>query len=163
MNQLQIKDNQIYLNEEMSKVEELRKKVSDKTLEQLEKEGVFVFPNTINDSEDIKKEQMILQTVNSHTRTGNVMGFIGYKNERLTIGSRFSRGEKDFFFQYLLENVLEFPNVVEMNTDGNQENRLFNMLIFLFPSYLKSALRKGKVFIKHTIEKNIMTIILREQ
>lgn len=143
MNQLQIKDNQIYLNEEMSKVEELRKKVSDKTLEQLEKEGVFVFPNTINDSEDIKEEQMILQTVNSHTRTGNVMGFIGYKNERLTIGSRFSRGEKDFFFQYLLENVLEFPNVVEMNTDGNQENRLFNMLIFLFPSYLKSALRKG--------------------
>ena len=48
-----------------------------------------------------------------------------------------------YFLQYLLDRVLDFPNVVDLATDANQDNRLFNFLLFLFPYYLKTAMRKG--------------------
>ena len=71
------------------------------------------------------------------------MGFLGYGNERLIIKSRFSSEENDYFFQYLIENVLEIPNVLDLNIDANQDSRVFNLLLFLFPYYLKLAMRKG--------------------
>ncbi len=57
--------------------------------------------------------------------------------------SRFSIGEHDYFFQYLLETVLDIPNLLELHTDANQEHRWFDLLLFLFPYYLKVAMRKG--------------------
>lgn len=114
-----------------------------KTLEQLEREGVFIFPEIIKDAEDITQDQMILQSVNDTYRTSNVMGFLGCGDERLIIESRFSGDGEDFFFQYLLDRVLDFPNIVDMDADANHNNRLFNFLLFLFPHYLKAAMRKG--------------------
>ena len=151
MTVLKIKDNSFISKEAFEEVRLLTKKISDKTLEQLEKEGVFVFPEIIKDAEDITKDQMILQSVNGCYRSSNVMGFIGYGKERLVIESRFSIGEDDYFFQYLLENVLVFPNVLELNTDTNPDNRLYNWLLFLFPYYLKIAMRKGlfKTYIRN--------------
>ena len=110
---------------------------------QLELEGVFVFPEVVRDAEDITKEQIIIQSVNDTYRTSNVMGFIGCGDERLIIKSRFCGDGEDFFFQYLLEKVLDFPNIVDLESDANFDNRLFNFLLFLFPYYLKSAMRKG--------------------
>lgn len=118
-------------------------KIADKTLEQLEREGIFVFPDIIRNTEDLTKEQMILQTVNDTFRSGNVMGFLGCGDERLIIESRFCGESKDYFFQYLLDRVLDFPNIVDLESDANQDNRLFNFLLFLFPYYLKTAMRKG--------------------
>ena len=86
---------------------------------------------------------MILQSVNDSYRAGNVMGFLGCENERLIIESRFSSEEEDYFFEYLLERVLNFPNIVDLESDADQNNRLFNFLFFLFPYYLKTAMRKG--------------------
>ena len=86
---------------------------------------------------------MILQGINDSYRSGNVMGFLGCGTERLIIQSRFSNGETDFFLQYLLDRVLDFPNILDMRTDANQDSRLFNLLLFLFPYYLKTAMRKG--------------------
>ncbi|MCL2248008.1 MAG: hypothetical protein FWC13_01935 [Oscillospiraceae bacterium] len=143
MNLLKIEDNSIVNKESFSDVRNLVKRIADKTLEQLEKEGVFIFPNTLKDAEDITKEQMVLQSFNESFRSSNVMGFLGYGKERLTIESRFSAGRDDFFFQYLLEKVLGVPNILEFNTDANQDNRLYNLLLFLFPHYLRLALRKG--------------------
>lgn len=79
------------------------------------------------------------------------MGFLGCGDERLIIESRFCGEEEDYFFQYLLDRVLDFPNIVDLESDANQENRLFNFLLFLFPYYLKSAMRKGvfKKYIRH--------------
>ena len=93
---------------------------------------------------------MILQSVNDLYRTGNVMGFLGCGDERLIIESRFC-GDKDYFFQYLLNRVLEFPNIVDLYVDADQNNRIFNFLLFLFPYYLKAAMRKGlfKNYILH--------------
>ena len=42
------------------------------------------------------------------------MGYLGYGDERLVIHSRFGNEENDFFFQYLLEKVLDMPNIVDM-------------------------------------------------
>ncbi|HZK27278.1 MAG TPA: hypothetical protein VFD00_07065 [Thermoclostridium sp.] len=121
----------------------MTEKIADKTLKQLEKEGVFIFPELIKDAEDISKDQVILQSVNDCYRSSNVMGFLGFGKERLVIESRFSTGKCDYFFQYLLECVLSFPNILELNTDANQDNLMFNLLLFLFPYYLKEAMRKG--------------------
>ena len=71
------------------------------------------------------------------------MGFLGWGDERLIIRSRFCGGGEDYFFQYLLDRVLDFPNIVDMETDADQDNRLFQFLLFLFPRYLKVAMRKG--------------------
>ena len=126
-------------------------KIADKTLEQLEREGVFVFPEIVKDAEDITKDQMILQGINNTYRSGNVMGFLGCGDERLIIESRFCGEKDDYFFRYLLDRVLDFPNIVDLQSDANQDNRLFNFLLFLFPYYLKNAMRKGlfKKYIHH--------------
>ena len=151
MKLLKIKDNSQLKKAAFSDISALTGKIADKTLDQLEREGVFVFPEYIDDAEDITRDQMILQSVNDSYRSGNVMGFIGCGNERLIIESRFSGEADDFFFQYLIDRVLDFPNLVDLETDANQDNRLFNFLLFLFPHYLKTAMRKGlfKKYIRH--------------
>lgn len=142
MKPLIIKDNSLSPNELFSEIGTLTSKIADKTLGQLEKEGVFVFPAAVDSADDITRDQMILQKVNDSYRSSNVMGFLGCGDERLIIESRFSH-EEDFFTKYLLEKVLEMPSIVDLNTDANQDNRLFNFLIFLFPHYLRQAMRKG--------------------
>ena len=143
MKLLRIKDNSQQKKDAFSQVARLTGKIADKTLEQLEREGVFVFPDTVKDAGDISRDQMILQSVNDTYRASNVMGFLGCGDERLIIESRFCGEGEDFFFQYLLDKVLDFPNVVDFESDANQDNRLFNFLLFLFPYYLKTAMRKG--------------------
>lgn len=143
MNHLRIKDNSQIKKEAFYNTTRLVGKIADKTLGQLEREGVFVFPEFVLNAEDITKEQIILQSFNDTYRTGNVMGFLGLGDERLIIESRFCNAEIDYFFQYLLERVLDFPNVVNLDADADQNNRLYNFLLFLFPYYLKIAMRKG--------------------
>ncbi len=148
----QIKDNSQQKKETFSQVKNLTGKIADKTLEQLEREGVFVFPDTVKDAEDITQDQMILQSVNDTYRSGNVMGFLGCGDERLIIESRFCGGSEDYFFQYLLDKVLDFPNIVNLESDANQDDRMFNFFLFLFPRYLQAAMRKGlfKKYIRHS-------------
>ena len=143
MKVLKIKDNNLNKKDDFSEIRTVTGKIADKTLEQLEREGIFVFPEIIKDAEDITRDQMILQSVNDSHRSGNVMGFLGCGDERLIIESRFSGDSEDYFFQYLLDRVLEFPNIVDLSVDADQNNRLFNFLLFLFPYYLKTAMRKG--------------------
>ena len=143
MKLLRIKDNSAVRKESFSDIQVLSHRIADKTLEQLEREGVFVFPELVEDADDITKDQMILQSVNDAYHTGNVMGFIGYGNDRLIIESRFCGEGEDYFFEYLLDRVLNFPNIVNLESDADQNNRLFNYLLFLFPYYLQNAMRKG--------------------
>ncbi|MCR5129267.1 MAG: McrC family protein [Lachnospiraceae bacterium] len=138
-----IKDNKQEKKDTFSEIANLTGRIADKTLEQLEREGVFVFPEFIVDAEDITKDQMILQSINDTYRAGNVMGFIGYGDERLIIESRFCGKNEDYFFQYLLDRVLDFPNIVDLKSDADQNSRLFNYLMFMFPYNLKKAMRKG--------------------
>ena len=140
MKQLKIKDNQYEKKESFSEVASIVKRVADKTLGNLQNEGIFVFPECMNDAKDITREQFILQSYNDNYCTGNVMGFLGMESERIVIESRFSVGDKDYFFQYLLEKVLDYPNFVNLCTDMNQDDMVYHLLLFLFPYYLKSAM-----------------------
>lgn len=151
MKLLRIKDNARQKKDTFSEIGNLIGRIADKTLEQLEREGVFVFPETVKDAKDIVREQMIIRSVNDTYRSGNVMGLLGCGDERLIIASRFGRKDNDYFFQYLLDRVLDFPNIIDLESDANQDNRLFNFLLFLFPHYLRTAMRKGlfKKYIRH--------------
>jgi 5-methylcytosine-specific restriction endonuclease McrBC regulatory subunit McrC len=162
MTELKIKDNALISKKHFDEVVHVTEKIADKTLEQLEKEGVFIFPELIKEAEDISRDQVVLQSVDDCYRSSNVMGFLGYGKERLVIESRFSTGKYDYFFQYLLERVLSFPNILELNTAANQDNLLFNMLLFLFPYYLKEAMRKGlfKTYIQNQYnDENVKGVI----
>ncbi len=143
MKLLRIKDNAQIKKDIFSDIGSLTGRIADKTLEQLEREGVFLFPEIVKDAEDLTGEQMILRSVNDAFCSGNVMGFLGCGDERLIIESRFCGEGEDYFFQYLLDRVLDFPNIVDLESDADQDNRLFNFLLFLFPYYLKTAMRKG--------------------
>ena len=143
MKLLRIKDNSQREKEVFSNISTLMGRIVDKTLGQLEREGIFVFPEVVKDSEDITQDQMIIQRVNDTYRSGNVMGFLGCGDERLIIESRFGGKDEDFFFRYLLDHVPGLPNIVDMKTDANPDNWLFDILLFLFPHYLKTAMRKG--------------------
>ena len=53
MNPLKIKDNQLKLKTDFADVEAITDVIADKTFEQLEKDGIFVFPEIIKDADDI--------------------------------------------------------------------------------------------------------------
>ena len=146
MKQIKIKDNSQQKKETFSQVKNLTGKIADKTLEQLEREGVFVFPDTVKDAGDITQDQMILQSVNDTYRSGNVMGFLGCGDERLIIESRFCGGSEDYFFQYLLDKVLDFPNIVNLESDANQgpDVQFLSIPISALPSgsYAKGFVQK---------------------
>jgi len=115
----------------------------DRTLGNLSQEdNIFIFPSDLEYSPDLDKDQKILETVNREIKTGNVIGFLGYGQERLTISSRFSSKSDDYFLHYLLQKVLNI-NLTSLDVGLSREERLYQLLIYLFPKYLQAALRKG--------------------
>ena len=136
MKPTRINDNTSYNKEKFADIQNLTKKIVNKPLEQLEREGVFVFPRVIGETSDLNNDQMILQEVNETYHSGNVMGFIGYGSERLILSSRFCINDNDFFLQYLLDKVVDIPNIVNLDTDAHQEHKIFDLVIFLFPHFL---------------------------
>lgn len=121
----------------------LNKLLLDRTLGNLSQEdSIFVFPNDLQYSPDLDKKQKILETVNQEIKTGNVIGFLGYGQERLTISSRFSSESDDYFLHYLLQKVLHI-NLTSLDVGLSQEDRLYQLLMYLFPKYLQAAIRKG--------------------
>ena len=58
MKLLKIKDNSLHKKDAFSPIGTLTGKIADKTLEQLEHEGIFVFPEIVKDARDITRDQM---------------------------------------------------------------------------------------------------------
>ena len=138
-----VKDNTTYITSKFSCNQCIVSNILNKSLSQLDAEGLFIFPESIKNVEDLTRDQMILQEFNGKYRTGNVMGFIGYGKERLIIQSRFCNDKEDYFLSYLLERVLNIPNIVSLDADTSSDKRLLNFLLFIFPKYLENAIRKG--------------------
>ena len=138
-----VKDNTTYITSRFSCNQCIVSNILNKSLNQLDAEGLFIFPEAIKKVEDLTRDQMILQEFNGKYRTGNVMGFIGYGKERLIIHSRFCNDKEDYFLSYLLERVLNIPNIVSLDADTSSDKRLLNFLLFIFPKYLENAIRKG--------------------
>ena len=145
MMMMQITDNQQILNKEefITEYPKISQVLLDRTLENLSQEdNIFIFPNDLQYSPDLDKDQKIMETVNQKIKTGNVIGFLGCGQEKLTISSRFSSKSEDYFLHYLLQKVLNI-NLTSLDVALSREDKLYQLLIYLFPKYLQAALRKG--------------------
>ena len=142
---MRITDNQHKIVKEdfVAEYPKLSQALRDRTLDNLSREdNIFIFPNDLMNSPDLDKDQKILETVNQEIKTGNVIGFLGYGQERLTISSRFSEESNDHFLHYLLQKVLNI-NLTSLDVGLSPEDKLYQLLVYLFPKYLQAALRKG--------------------
>ena len=111
MKLLKIKDNSERKKDTFSDIGILTGKIADKTLGQLDQEGIFVFPEIVKDAKEITQDQMILQGINDTYRSGNVMGFIGCGDERLIIESRFCGENDDYFFSICSKDYWTFQTM----------------------------------------------------
>lgn len=99
-----------------------------------------------------------ISSQNIKIKTGNLMGFIGSGSTQIQITSRFapivdgrqvvetinrSTSKNDFFLHYMLSKVL-CPNLLDLKFDAfsNIKNQ-FDYLCFLFPHFLKNAMKQG--------------------
>ena len=129
------------------------RKIANKTLGDLQSEsGILIFPPKIEDTDDQIKDSVIFtlkENENSFSLdTGNLMGFIGRNDTELNICSRFTHkidgkiSEKnDFFLNYMLEIVCHI-NLTNLKSTRTPD-KIFDLLPFLFPQYLITALRQG--------------------
>ncbi|KKI60925.1 5-methylcytosine restriction system specificity protein McrC [Staphylococcus warneri] len=143
MKVIKIKDNSSLASEEFREIPNIISSILDKTMSELEEAGIFVFPNSLKEQDSISEGQIILNKVGQDYQSSNIMGFLGCEHENLIIESRFSEEQNDYFFQYLIENVLKIPYVIDLNTIIDQDNKVIDLFIYIFPYFLKKALRKG--------------------
>lgn len=142
---MRITDNQYRIAKEdfVAEYPNLSQALLDRTLDNLSREdNIFIFPNDLMNSPDLDRDQKIFETVNQEIKTGNVIGFLGYGQERLTISSRFSDESNDHFLHYLLQKVLHI-NLTSLDVGLSPEDKPYQLLIYLLPKYLQAALRKG--------------------
>lgn len=93
-----------------------------------------------NQQERISNEHIF--SINETTiSTNNIMGFVGLNESEVTIQSRFAIDDKDYFLHYMLQRVFSI-NLFDLKHRTAQEN-VFDFLLYLFPFYLKKALRQG--------------------
>ena len=123
--------------------------IADKTIAELckENENLLIFPYSIESSEDRIGESSVMSILNTddpdkvRISTGNVMGFIGVGNLQIKIKSRFDIGRDDFLLHYMLQRVFSF-NLFNLSHNNEQED-IFDFIMFMFPYFLKSAMRQG--------------------
>ena len=123
--------------------------IADKTIAELcrNNENLLIFPYSIESSDDRIGESSVLSILNTddpekvRISTGNVMGFIGVGNLQIKIKSRFDTGRDDFLLHYMLQKVLSF-NLFDLSHNNEQED-VFDFIMFMFPYFLKAAMRQG--------------------
>lgn len=143
-NLLQIADNS-KCNFDAKQFAELRSLagVPIKNLQLDSNSNLLVFPQNLSDCPDNIQDSTIFTIEGDKIiSTGNIMGFVGYKNMRLRIHSRFAKEEEqDFFLHYMLQRVFAI-NLFDLKYTSNQTS-VFDFLIYLFPAFLKRAFRQG--------------------
>lgn len=106
--------------------------------------GLLIFPNDLCQAENPIGGQYICDIVdeNAKLRTGNIMGFVGVNDTRLSICSRFaSNDQQDYFLHYMLQKVLHL-NLFDWKYSSDKES-FFDLLLYLFPAMLHRALQQG--------------------
>ncbi|KAA6316026.1 hypothetical protein EZS27_033607 [termite gut metagenome] len=103
--------------------------------------NLLIFPHSLGLHGDNISEEKIFSLQESILTTGNIMGFLGIKDSELKIQSRFAKGDDYYFLHYMLQKVFSI-NMFDLKHSTNREN-IFDFLLYLFPYYLKKALRQG--------------------
>lgn len=107
-----------------------------------ERPNLLIFPSDFQTHGDDIGKQHIFTIENERLITGNIMGFIGYHDTQVSIRSRFAQDDcNDYFIHYMLQRVFAI-NLFELKF-GTDNEGIFDFLIYLFPSYLKKAMRNG--------------------
>lgn len=115
-------------------------KICDVKLE--ESQDMLIFPNCLNFHGDNIGDEKIFSLHDSLLTTGNIMGFVGVNECEIKIESRFAQnGNEDYFLHYMLQKVFCI-NMFDLKHSYSQES-IFDFLLYLFPYYLKKALRQG--------------------
>ena len=122
--------------------------IANKPIRQLceEDNHLLVFPLSIDDADGRIGESSVvdfyMEDENSvRVKSGNIMGFIGRKNQQMKIYSRFDNSPNDYFLHYMLKKVLSF-NIFNMEVTSSDES-VFDFLLYIFPTLLKKALSQG--------------------
>lgn len=134
-------------------------KISNKSLAELSSEAnLLVFPTHLNKSADLLKESKICSLTKSDQLnesillTENIAGFIGINGTTISITSRFTEEEEDYFLHYMIQKVLNL-NVTNLDFTSSDDNVL-NLLVYLFPCLLQKALMQGLYKEYQTFHKN---------
>ena len=111
--------------------------------------GLLVFPHCLGNCKQEFQDAHILKISNGQISTGNIVGFIGVKDKysdksiELTIHSRFQKGKngEDYFLHYMLQKVFNVAilDLKHSTVDGDA----FDFAMYLFPYYLKRAVKQG--------------------
>lgn len=114
--------------------------IANKPIKQLceEDNHLLVFPLSIDDADgrigDRKIVDIYAEDENSvRIKSGNIMGFVGRKNQLLKIYSRFDNYKSDYFLHYILQKVLGF-NFFNLEFTSSEES-IFDFLLYLFLHY----------------------------
>ena len=114
--------------------------------------NLLVFPDSFDsyDKEFGKKVICSISEDGSYLFTNSIVGFIGRNDTRLSIHSRFTEDYKeDFFLHYMLQKVAKI-NLLQLQHTLNEDS-VFDFLLYLFPLYLKKAIKQGlfKQYVSH--------------
>lgn len=130
---------------------EILNSVSHRTIEELceSEKGLLVFPHCLGNCKKEFREANILKISKNQISTGNIVGFIGVKDKasgesvELTIHSRFQKGEngEDYFLHYMLQKVFNITILDLKHSTANDD--VFDFAMYLFPHYLKRAVKQG--------------------
>ena len=122
--------------------------IGNKPIRQLcdENEHLLVFPLSIDDTDDRIGDSTIVDIYaedekSVRIKSGNIMGFVGRKNQQMKIYSRFDNQKHDFFLHYMLQKVFSF-NIFNLDFTSSEDN-VFEFLVYMFPAMLKKAMRQG--------------------
>jgi len=123
---------------------DILKKLAEPTISNLSLEdypNLLVFPQDLDVYGDKIGDAHIFEVKEQKLLTGNIMGFIGCGNTKVSISSRFAKSENDYFLHYMLQKVFAI-NLFELQFNADEES-IFDFLLYLFPSFLKRAIRQG--------------------
>ena len=104
--------------------------------------NLLIFPSDFETHGDDIGKQHIFALAEGRLKTGNIMGFVGYRGTQVSIRSRFAIDDRhDYFLHYMLQRVFAI-NLFDLNFNTDTES-IFDFLIYLFPSFMKRAMRQG--------------------
>lgn len=119
-------------------------KIAEKPIGQLSLEdhpNLLIFPQNLEEYGDKIGKQYVFEVRDNKLFTNNIMGFIGYRDSKVRIHSRFAQGDDDYFLHYMLKKVFSI-NLFDLKYHADEES-IFDFLIYLFPAFLKRAMRQG--------------------
>ena len=128
----------------------LKESISHRTVEKLCKSNpnLLVFPHCLKNIDKDLGNQSICDIIDNKITAHNLVGFVGVRDDKsgnhveLSIRSRFQQhGNEDFFLHYMLEKAFKV-HVFSME-HGKSNDDIFDFALYLFPHYLKRAIKQG--------------------